>query len=63
MADTYTYIAPPFASMTGTLQRQSDEAYIPCDLGNPDYQAFLAEIAAGATAPEGWTGPQNPVPV
>ena len=35
-------------------------AAIPCDLENADYQVFLAWVAAGNTAPEGWTGPTNP---
>lgn len=55
----YTYIAPPMGG-AGTLQRSADGAFIPCHLGNMDYQTFLAWIAAGNTPPEGWTGPENP---
>lgn len=56
---TYTYNAPAVPGFSGTLAR-SDGAYIPCDLGNRDYQAFLAWIGAGNTPPEGWAGPTNP---
>jgi hypothetical protein len=59
-AAPYSYNAPPIPGMTGTLMRASDGAFIPCDLGNMDYQAFLAWIAAENTAPSGWTGPTNP---
>ena len=63
MADeTYTYIAPPEGMPgNGTIQRSSDNAFIPLDLANRDYQAFLDWIDAGNPAPEGWTGPTNEV--
>ena len=54
-----TYVAPMMTGMMGTIAR-SDGAFVPCDLGNMDYQAFLEWVAAGNTAPEGWTGPKNP---
>lgn len=60
MAETYTYIAPPEGVSGGTVQRASDNAMIPLDLANQDYQAFLTWIAEGNTAPTGWTGPTNP---
>lgn len=56
---SYKYIAPLYGS-GGVLQRSTDGAFIPCDLENSDYQAFLAWIAAGNSAPEGWTGPIGP---
>jgi hypothetical protein len=58
---SYTYQSPILGSTVGMLAR-SDGAYIPCNLENSDYQAFLTWVAAGNTAPEGWTGPVNPVP-
>jgi hypothetical protein len=57
---SYTYIASQFPSLPGVVQRSTDGAYIPCDLENMDYQAFLSWVAAGNTAPTGWTGPRNP---
>lgn len=61
---SYTYIAPlfEFAGAIGTLERSTDGAYIPCDLENRDYQAFLEWLAAGNPAPEGWIGPTNTSP-
>ncbi len=56
---TYTYQAPPAWGGSGTLVRSTDGAFIPCNLSNSDYQAFLAWVAAGNTAPSGWTGPRN----
>lgn len=46
-------------TLTGGALQREDGAIIPLDLDNMDYQAFLAEIAAGAPAPEGWSGPKN----
>lgn len=57
---SYTYVAPPITGMDSGVLRSTDGAFIPCDLGNRDYQQFLAWIAAGNTAPSGWTGPRNP---
>lgn len=59
MAETYTYISPPPPLLSGTVQRESDHAFIPCDLENMDYQGFLLWLNEGNTAPEGWTGPTN----
>lgn len=61
---TYVYLTiPNMPGMTGTLHRSSDGAYIPLDLDNLDYQAFLAWLAEGNPAPEGWPGqPVNPAP-
>ena len=60
---SYTYQAAsgfvPEGAPPGWLTR-SDGAFIPCDLGNTDYKRFLESIAAGNTAPPGWTGPTNP---
>lgn len=56
---TYTYITPSEGGIA-VLQRSTDGAFVPCVLENTDYQAFLAWIAAGNTAPSGWTGPRNP---
>lgn len=55
---SYTYQAAEFGD--NLLIRSTDGAYVPCNLDNADYQAFLAWIAAGNTAPTGWTGPTNP---
>lgn len=61
MAETYTYQAPEMPGIgAAMLVRGSDGAFVPCTLDNSDYQAFLAWIAEGNTAPEGWSGPTNP---
>lgn len=59
---TYTYNAPMFPGMHGTLVYISGDTtmFIPCVLDNMDYQSFLAWIAAGNPAPAGWSGPTNP---
>lgn len=36
--------------------------FIPLDLENRDYQAFLVWLGEGNPAPEGWTGPTNASP-
>lgn len=59
---SYIYQAPgasPFYLPHGVLIRSTDNASIPCDLENMDYQAFLAWVTEGNAAPEGWTGPTN----
>lgn len=62
MAETvsYTYQAPFMGIGIGVIVRSTDGAFIPLNLGNRDYQEFLAWIAEGNTAPTGWTGPTNP---
>jgi hypothetical protein len=70
MADetiSYTYVAPIAPGFIPNLRRsvgtsETTTTMIPCELGNMDYQAFLAWVAAGNTAPEGWTGPTGPPP-
>lgn len=57
---SYTYSAPWIEGGVPMLVRSTDGAFIPCDLANMDYQAFLAWIAAGNAPPDGWTGPSNP---
>ena len=52
----YSFIAFPGG---GVLVRSTDGAFIPLDLHNMDYQAFLAWMAEGNPAPEGWNGPTN----
>ena len=64
MAEHYSYQAPPpFPGLEGTIVRESDNstliAFIPLDLDNTDYQAFLAWMAECNPAPAGWTGPTN----
>ena len=58
---SYTFMAlPPGFGAAGNLIRSTDNAFIPCDLANRDYQQMLQEIADGiVTAPAGWTGPKN----
>lgn len=55
---TYTYLPPAMPGMNGIIKRSSDNAFIPMDLGNRDYQQFLNWIADGNTL-EGWDGPTN----
>lgn len=55
---SYVYQPSPFPGMVSMLQR-SDGLFVPCALDNREYQEFLAGIAAGNPAPEGWTGPTN----
>lgn len=63
MADeSYTYLAPLFGVPSNTLRRESDRAFIPCNLDNMDYLAFLDWLAEGNPGPEGWTGPTNDAP-
>ena len=57
---SYEYVAPAMQGFPPMLKRSTDGAWIPCDLGNTDYQNFLAWIASGNPAPSGWTGPTNP---
>jgi len=37
------------------IVRTIDHSFIPCDMENTDYQAYLAWVAEGNTAEE-WTG-------
>lgn len=64
MADTvsYTYHPSTIPWFPAGVVRSTDEAWVPCDLGNVDYQAFLAWMAEGNPAPSGWTGPTNVTP-
>lgn len=57
-AISYTYYNP--FGTGGSIVRSTDGVFIPCDLGNADYQQFLIWVAAGNTPPSGWTGPNNP---
>jgi hypothetical protein len=56
---TYTVADPSTGRLSDRLARVSDDATIPLDLVNRDYQEFLAWIDEGNPAPEGWTGPKN----
>lgn len=56
MAD-YTY--QTVESGAGIMRRTSDNAFIPLDLANRDYQEFLTWLTEGNAPPEGWTGPTN----
>lgn len=58
--ETYSWAPPLIEGGISWVRRESDGAMVPCDLANMDYQAFLAWVAAGNPAPEGWTGPTNP---
>jgi hypothetical protein len=60
MSQTVSYVYNAPTGGTPSLQRSTDGAWIPLDLENMDYQAFLSWVAAGNTAPSGWTGPTNP---
>lgn len=60
MDETYTYYEPEQGMPgSGMILRDSDQAHIPLDLANRDYQLFLEWIAEGNTPPDGWTGPTN----
>lgn len=48
---TYTYPTPRPGAQAFLLR--SDGAYVPVDRSNADYQAYLAWLAAGNTAPPG----------
>jgi hypothetical protein len=39
---------PITKEVTGSVQRLSDNAFIPCANGNTDYQAFKKDLANGA---------------
>lgn len=54
---SYTYLALP--GVRGVLIRSTDNAFIPCDLANRDYQEFLSWVAEGNPPPAGWGGPRN----
>lgn len=58
--ETYTLFQLP--GWPAMLKRGSDGAFIPLDLANRDYQAFLTWLGEGNAAPEGWTGPTNTSP-
>lgn len=55
---SYTY-QEEASGVVGVILRAPDNAFIPLDLANMDYQAFLAWMAEGNAAPQGWTGPTN----
>lgn len=57
----YTYQAPQAGGGQAFIVG-ADGAVVPLNLENTDYQAFLAWVAAGNPAPEGWTGPTNTSP-
>lgn len=58
-AISYTYHSQTVPIAVAYLVRSTDNAVIPPDLGNMDYQAFLAWMAEGNPAPTGWSGPTN----
>lgn len=60
MAEKYEKVADPHGNIIpGTIRRVSDNAYIPTDERNRDYQLFLA---SGAKLAEPKARPQAPEP-
>lgn len=60
MDETYSYYEPPEGMPGGgMILRASDQAHIPLDLANMDYQRFLEWVAEGNEPPDGWSGPTN----
>jgi hypothetical protein len=52
---SYQTLTDPFGKPANTIRRIQDNAYIPMDESNTDYQAYLAWVAEGNEATE-WTG-------
>lgn len=46
---TYQLINPSLGQTTSTVIKRSDNAYIPFDPDNTDYQAYLKWVAEGNT--------------
>lgn len=51
---TYEIATSPLSGEQ-VIVRKTDNAFIPCDPANTDYQAYLAWVAEGNTAEE-WEG-------
>tara|TARA_R100000329_G_C7485788_1_gene171120 strand:+ start:397 stop:561 length:165 start_codon:yes stop_codon:yes gene_type:complete len=50
MSFTYKLIKNDLTNKINTVLRKEDNAFIPFDEGNTDYQAYLAWVAEGNTA-------------
>jgi hypothetical protein len=57
--ESYSYRVSTWGAKWGNVVRASDGAAIPCDAENTDFQAYLAWLEAGNTAPEGAPTPET----